>query len=278
LSRSARHNFILIVVTLSGCLAAFGGWRFAKASAPVNGPIVLISIDSLRADHLPVYGYSKGKTPAIDALASDSILFERAYAHSPQSLPAHASLLTGRLPFETGVRDVAGYRLPESARTLAELLRDRGYATGGIVSSFLLRKDTGIARGFSFFDAELPAPHDGSSDDSLMRDGAESEQVAENWLDSIGTSRAFLFLHLAEPHAPHAAPERFTETASTAYDAEISYADESVGRLVRYLKAHQLYDRSTILLVADHGEGLGEHGENGHGCWPTRRSFMCLSS
>ena len=252
-------------MTLSGCLAAFGGWRFAKASAPVNGPIVLISIDSLRADHLPVYGYSKGKTPAIDALASDSILFERAYAHSPQSLPAHASLLTGRLPFETGVRDVAGYRLPESARTLAELLRDRGYATGGIVSSFLLRKDTGIARGFAFFDAELPAPHDGSSDDSLMRDGAESEQVAENWLDSIGTSRAFLFLHLAEPHAPHAAPERFTETASTAYDAEISYADENVGRLVRYLKAHQLYDRSTILLVADHGEGLGEHGENGHG-------------
>ena len=98
-----------------------------------------------------------------------------------------------------------------------------------------------------------------------MRDGAESEQVAEHWLDSIGTSRAFLFLHLAEPHAPYAAPERFAETAPTPYDAEISYADENVGRLVRYLKAHQLYDRSTILLVADHGEGLGDHGENGHG-------------
>jgi len=265
LSRSARHTFILIVVTLSGCLAAFGGWRFAKASAPVNGPIILIAIDSLRADHLPAYGYGKGKTPAIDALASDSILFERAYAHSPQTLPAHASLLTGRLPFETGVRDVAGYRLPESVRSLAELLSDRGYATGGIVSSFLLRKDTGIARGFSFFDAELPAPHEGSTGDTLMRDGAESEQVAEHWLDSIGTSRAFLFLHLAEPHAPYEAPERFAETAATPYDAEISYADESVGRLVRYLKAHQLYDRSTILLIADHGEGLGEHGENGHG-------------
>jgi len=267
LSRSARHTFILIIVTLSGCLAAFGGWRFAKASAPVNGPIILISIDSLRADHLPVYGYSKGKTPAIDALASDSIVFERAYAHVPQTLPAHASLLTGRLPFETGVRDVAGYRLPESARTVAELLRDRGYATGGIVSSFLLRKDTGIARGFAFFDGELPA-RDGATSDLLMRDGAESEQVAEHWLDSIGTSRAFLFLHLAEPDAPYTAPERFAETAETPYDAEIAYTDENVGRLVRYLKAHQLYDRSTILLVADHGEGLGDHGEQGHGLLP----------
>ena len=199
-----------------------------------------------------------------------------AHTHtSPQTLPAHASLLTGRLPFETGVRDVAGYRLPESARTLAELLRDRGYATGGIVSSFLLRKDTGIARGFAFFDAELPAPHDGSTDDSLMRDGAESEQVAEHWLDSIGTSRAFLFLHFAEPHAPRSAPERFTETAATPYDAEISYADENVGRLVRYLKAHQLYDRSTILLVSDHGEGLGEHGENGHGLLAYAEDASC---
>jgi choline-sulfatase len=267
LSRSARHTFILIVVTLSGCLAAFGGWRFAKASAPVNGPIILISIDSLRADHLPVYGYTKGKTPAIDALASDSVVFERAYAHVPQTLPAHASLLTGRLPFETGVRDVAGYRLPDSARTVAELLRDRGYATGGIVSSFLLRKDTGIARGFAFFDGELPA-HEGAAADPLMRDGAESEQVAEHWLDSIGTSRAFLFLHFAEPHAPYAAPERFADTAATPYDAEIAYADENVGRLVRYLKAHQLYDRSTILLVSDHGEAFGEHGEQGHGLLP----------
>jgi arylsulfatase A-like enzyme len=263
LSRSARHTFILVVVTLSGCLAAFGGWRFAKASAPVNGPIVLISIDSLRADHLPAYGYDAGRTPAIDGLAADGVVFERAYSHVPETLPAHAALLTGRLPFETGVRDVAGFTVPGSVRTIAELLRDRGYATGGIVSSFLLRKDTGIGRGFTFFDAELPAPDDRAPDAWLMRDGAESEQVAENWLDSIGTSRAFLFLHLAEPHAPHAAPERFTDL--TAYDAEVAYADEIVGRLLRYLKAHQLYDRSTILLVSDHGEGLGDHGEQGHG-------------
>jgi arylsulfatase A-like enzyme len=263
LSRSARHTFILVLVSLSGCLAAFGGWRFAKASAPVNGPIILISIDSLRADHLPAYGYTSAKTPALDALAADGIVFERAYAHVPQTLPAHAALLTGRLPSETGVHDVAGYTLPNSARTIAELLRDRGYATGGIVSSFLLRKDTGIDRGFTFFDADLPEPDHRTPDEWLTRDGAVSEEIAEHWLDSAGTPRAFLFLHLAGPHAPYDAPERFANAAP--YDAEIAYADEVVGRLIRYLKTHQLYDRSTILVVSDHGEGLGEHGEQGHG-------------
>lgn len=122
MSRATRHIAILVTVTLCGCLAAVGGWRFAKASAPVNGPIVLISIDSLRADHLPAYGYESGKTPSIDALAADGVLFEHAYAHVPQTLPSHAALLTGRLPFETGVRDSAGYALPASARTIAELL------------------------------------------------------------------------------------------------------------------------------------------------------------
>jgi arylsulfatase A-like enzyme/Tfp pilus assembly protein PilF len=263
LSRAARHIAILVTVTLCGCLAAFGGWRFAKASAPVNGPIVLISIDSLRADRLPAYGYAGGRTPAISALAADGIVFERFYSHVPQTTPAHAALLTGRLPFETGVRDVAGFTLPGSIRTVAEVLRDRGFATGGVVSSLLLRKETGLARGFAFFDDELPAADGGAPDTWMLRDGAEAEQVAEHWLDSIGTSRAFLFLHLSEPHAPHRAPDRFADLPP--YDAEVSYADEIVGALVSYLKSHQLYDRSTIILVSDHGEGLGDHGEDGHG-------------
>jgi arylsulfatase A-like enzyme len=263
LSRSARHTFILVIVTLSGCLAAFGGWRFAKASAPVNGPIVLLSIDTLRADRVGTYGYAAAKTPAIDRLAREGILFERAYAHVPQTLPSHVTLLTGRLPFETGVRDTAGFRVHDETRTIAELLRDRGYATGGIVSSFLLRKETGINRGFAFFDSELPAPDEVSPQTVLARDGADSEQVAEHWLDSIGTSRAFLFLQIAEPHAPYTARERFKDL--DPYDAEVAYADEVVGRLVQYLKAHQLYDRSTILLTSDHGEGLGDHGEREHG-------------
>ena len=259
MSRAARHVVILATVALCGALAAFGGWRFAKASAPVNGPIVLISIDALRADRLPVYGYTAGHTPAIDALAADGIVFDRAYAHVPQTLPAHATLLTGRLPFETGVRDSAGYTLPASARTVAELLRDRGYKTGGIVSSFLLRKETGISTGFTFFDDERSAPA-GSTDAPLTRDAAETEAVAEHWLESVGTSRTFLFMHLGDRQV---ATDRFP--GLDPYDATIASADEAVGRLVTFLKTNQLYERATIVLVSDHGQGLGEHGEQGHG-------------
>ena len=155
MARPLRHTFILLLVALGTCLAAVSGWRYARASAPVNGPIILISIDALRADRLPAYGYLQGRTPAIDTLAADGVVFERAYSHVPQTLPAHASLLTGRLPFETGVRDGVGFTLPSSERLLPEMLRDRGYATAAVVSSFLLRKETGINQGFDFFDAAL---------------------------------------------------------------------------------------------------------------------------
>jgi arylsulfatase A-like enzyme len=259
-SRRFRYAFILALAAFSTVLAALGGWRYARASAPVNGPIILISVDSLRADHLPVYGYGDVDTPAIDSLASDGVVFERAYAHVPQTLPAHATLLTGRLPFETGVRDGAGFTVKGPERQLSAMLRDRGYATGGVVSSYLLRRETGIGQGFAFFDADLPS---GVGPAALLRDGTDSERIAENWLDSVATGRAFLFLHLAEPHRPYSPPERYSDYSP--YDGEIAYADEIIGRLVRYLKAHQLYDRSTIILTADHGEGLGDHGETGHG-------------
>ena len=120
MSRPIRFTFILFLAGLGTALAAVGGWRYARASAPVSGPIVVISIDTLRADHLPVYGYRKGRTPAIDALAGDAVVFERAYSHSPQTLPAHASLLSGRLPFETGVRDNLGFVIKGTERMLPQ--------------------------------------------------------------------------------------------------------------------------------------------------------------
>jgi arylsulfatase A-like enzyme/Tfp pilus assembly protein PilF len=262
-SRSLRYIFILIVAAAGTGLAAVGGWRYARASAPVSGPIIVISIDTLRADHLPAYGYTNVKTPAFDALAADSVVFERAYSHAPQTLPAHASMLSGQLPFETGVRDNVGFTIKPGERLLPQMLRERGFTTGGIVSAYVLRKETGISQGFDFFDGEMPPASPELSIGQVQRDGGESEQIAEHWLDSIGTSRAFLFLHLYEPHKPYTPPERFAQYAP--YDGEIAYADEIVGRLVKYLKSHQLYDRATIVLVSDHGEGLGDHGEQEHG-------------
>src|SRR5207253_6217046 len=131
---------ILSLVTLGTGLAAVGGWRYARASAPVNGPIILISIDTLRADHLPAYGYRNVPTPAIDSLAGDGVVFERAYSHVPQTLPAHASLLTGRLPFETGVRDNVGFTVKPGERMLPQMLRGRGYSTVAVVSALVPRK------------------------------------------------------------------------------------------------------------------------------------------
>ena len=253
MSRPIRFTFILFLAGLCTALAAVGGWRYARASAPLSGPIILISIDTLRADHLPPYGYAHVKTPAIAALAADGVVFERAYSHSPQTLPAHAALLSGKLPSENGVRVDEGAAIKPNERLLPQMLRDRGYATAGVVSSALLGKSTGIGQGFEFFESPSLA---GS------RDGDKSEKIAERWLESHST-RAFMFLHLDEPHAPYEPPDRFAEFA--AYDGEIAYADEIVGRLVKYLKSHQLYDRSTIVLLSDHGEGLGEHGEDEHG-------------
>jgi arylsulfatase A-like enzyme/thioredoxin-like negative regulator of GroEL len=261
-SRPFRFTCIVFLAALGTALAAVGGWRYARASAPLNGPIILISIDTLRADHLPVYGYTHVRTPAIDALAADGVVFERAYSHSPQTLPAHVALLSGRLPFETGVRDNIGFTVKAGERMLPQLLHDRGYTTGAVVSSFVLRKDTGLAQGFDFFDGEMPSLPDMSML-QVQRDGAASEVIAERWLTSAGTSRAFLFLHLDEPHKPYAPPARFAEYAP--YDGEIAYTDEIIGTFVAYLKSHQLYDRSTIVLLADHGEGLGDHGEQEHG-------------
>ena len=261
--RPFRRTLILASVTLGTALAAAGGWKYARASAPLSGPIIIISIDTLRADHLPAYGYRKVKTPAIDQLASNGVVFERAYSHTPQTLPAHAALLAGRLPFETGVRNDVGARVKPGERLLPQLLRERGYSTAAVVSTSLLRKDTGISQGFDFFDDEMPPNPEEPAAKGGHRDGSRSEEIAEHWLDSAGTSRTFLFLHLNEPHKPYAPPERFSQYSP--YDGEIAYADEIVGRLIHYLKTHQLYDRSTIVLLSDHGEGLGDHGEQEHG-------------
>ena len=121
------------------------------------------------------------------ALAADGVVFERAYSHAPQTLPAHAALLSGQLPFEIGVRDNVGFTIKQGERLLPQMLRDRGFTTGGVVSSYVLRKDTGIAQGFDFFDGEMPASSPELSIGQVQRDGTESEKIAEHWLDTVGS-------------------------------------------------------------------------------------------
>jgi choline-sulfatase len=240
-------------------------WRlWPSRQSPANAPIILITIDTLRADRLPAYGYRNVRTPNLDAFASKSVLFERAYAHAPQTLPAHASILTGELPFAHGVRDNVGFTMKPGHWSLQRALRERGWPTGGFVSAYVLRSQTGIGEGFDTYDSELPAASGELSVGLVQRPGEATVASADSWLSQRDKRRPFfLFLHLYEPHKPYAPPARFA--ASDPYDGEIAYVDEIVGGFFDRLHALDLYDRATIVLLADHGEGLGDHGEQEHG-------------
>ena len=240
-----------------------------RPAAPSRrAPVVLISIDTLRADHLPAYGYRGVTTPAIDALARDSILFENAYAQAPLTLPSHATLLTGLLPTQHGVRDNVGFRLSADHRTIAAELRDRGYATGAAVSTFALRRDRGLAAGFDLYDDDFGP---GSLDE---RSGGETARKLEDFAQAHANEPLFLFLHLYEPHTPYAPPEPFRSSyASRPYDGEIAAADAAIGGFIADLKRRGLYERALVVLVSDHGEGLGDHGEDEHGVFLYRETL-----
>ncbi len=259
-----RYALILAVVCTAVVAAAAAGWRFARtSSAPAAGPVILISIDTLRADHLPLYGYPKLRTRAFEALAAEGIVFDHAYAHSPESLPSHTSILSGRLPFETGVRGDQGFTLRPDVTLLPQLLKSRGYATGAVVSAGLLRRETGLGEHFDFYDSSMAEGLPADEAAGARRAGEESVAIARKWISSLSSPRFFLFLHIDEPHAPCAAPDRFAQYGP--YDGEIVYSDEIVGHFLDWLKGRGLYDRATIVLLSDHGEGLGDHGEQEHG-------------
>ena len=249
-----------LFVAIAAIAAVVWWWRGDERTRSV----VLISIDTLRADHLPIYGYTKVATPALDALAAESVVFTRAYAHSPQTLPSHTSILTGLLPFEHGVRDNVGFTLKSNPRMLQHYLRERGYATAAMVSSFVLRAETGLAQGFDTYDAQMPPASPELSVGQVQRDGAATIAAAEKWLDGRTDGPPFfLFVHLYEPHTPYSPPARYGRY--DPYDGEIAYSDELVGRLKEALRSRGLYDDATVVLLSDHGEGLGDHGELEHG-------------
>jgi arylsulfatase A-like enzyme/Tfp pilus assembly protein PilF len=249
--------------------AAAGCGRKGEIARP---PVILISIDTLRSDHLPAYGYRGVETPAIDAFARQSIVFERAFSHCPLTLPSHATILTGLLPADTGVRDNMGFRLDPAKPTLAELLKRNGYATGAAISAYVLRRETGIARGFDFFDDRIPERADQSLG-GIQRNGFETEASAETWIGAHTAQPFFFLLHLYEPHAPYDAPEPF-RSRFKPYDAEIATADAIVGRFLEMLRRQKIYDRALIVILSDHGEGLGDHGEDEHGIFLYREAIQ----
>ncbi|HEX7708290.1 MAG TPA: sulfatase-like hydrolase/transferase, partial [Thermoanaerobaculia bacterium] len=234
-------------------------------AASAETPIFIISIDTLRSDRLPMYGYSGVATPHLDSLRNDGILYEHAYAHTPLTLPSHASMFTGLLPAEHGVRDNIGFPLGEEMPTIAEVLRDRGYATGAAVSAWVLRKATGMDRGFEMYDDSVEVlSRQARMIGNIQRDGAATTKVATEWIVKQ-QKPVFFFLHLYDPHTPYAPPEPYLSRYTDRYDGEIAYTDSVVGEFLQSLKSAGLYDKSLIIFLSDHGEGLNDHGEEEHG-------------
>jgi arylsulfatase A-like enzyme/Flp pilus assembly protein TadD len=229
--------------------------------------VVLITIDTLRADHVGCYGARTVKTPILDGLAHDGVVFERAISQVPLTWPSHAVILTGTYPFQNGVQDFTGQPLAPQFRSVAQAFQQAGYATGAVVSAFVLDRSWGLARGFGFYDDAFSAETFEKKDISLVdRRAGESVAHAIAWLKTTPQRPFFLWLHLYDPHSPYDAPEPYrSEYRSHPYDGEIAYADHELGKLLFWLKQNHLYDSSLIVAVSDHGESLGEHGEDEHG-------------
>jgi arylsulfatase A-like enzyme len=263
---SSRRAVRALVPGLLALLAAACGGRSSSGSAPRSSstPVVIVSIDTLRADRLPAYGYKGVETPAIDRLQRDAILFENAYSHSPLTLPSHASLLTGLLPPEHGVRNNIGYKLDAKHETLASVLRARGYATGAAVSAFVLRRSTGLDQGFDAYD-EVVTAGGTKAVGEVQRDGKTTVARALGWLRGVGSRPFFLFVHLYEPHTPWTPPAAEHARYGASYEGEIAGADAALGELLDGLRALGRYEGALVVLVSDHGEGLSDHGEAEHG-------------
>jgi len=225
--------------------------------------ILLITIDTWRHDAAGFSGNAQAKTPVIDQLASQGVVFNAAYAHATVTLPSHASILTGQFPYRHGLRDNAGYRLSETIRTLPGLLRDQGYATGAFVSAFPLDSRYGLGKDFDVYDDLI----DRYADPLVKvteRPGEETVAKAMAWMATPTDRPKFTWIHIYEPHYPYQPPEPFkTEFRAQPYLGEVAYCDHLLGPLLKpYLNGEK---EGTILLTSDHGEGLGDHGEATHG-------------
>jgi choline-sulfatase len=259
-----------IFFVLLGCYLAAAA-SVAREPVPGETPrpaVFLITIDTLRADHVHCYGYDRIQTPAIDQLAADGIRFTQAFTPSPITNSSHASILTGLLPSSHGVSDF-GIPLAAGYTTLAELLQKQGYGTAAFIGAVILDSKAfapGFDRGFDFYD-NFPAQAETKSRwGRIERRGMEVVQRAETWLNARSATPHFVWLHLYDPHDPYEPPPPFSETyKDRLYDGEIAYADSALGHFLAYLKKQEWYEGALIVVTGDHGEGLGEHHEDTHG-------------
>jgi arylsulfatase A-like enzyme len=257
-----RSRLLALALLVLAALAGFGLSRAYRVPAPIG--VIVITLDTTRADRLSAYGFQDASMPNLDRLAREGVLFDQATSVAPLTLPAHCSLFTGLFPPEHGVRDNADRALTSERTTLAEVLHAQGFRTAAFVGSAVLGSDRGLAQGFDVYrdvDSSTvgPAP-------SLQRRANEVVDDVIQWLDGVGDSRFFVWAHLYDPHRPYDPPEPYRSIhAANPYVGEIVFADAQIGRLLDALDRRHLLNRTVVIVAGDHGESLSEHGERDHG-------------
>lgn len=229
--------------------------------------LLLITLDTTRADRLHPYGFQAIETPNLDRMASEGVLFEHAVSAAPLTLPAHSTMFTGKSPPAHGVRDNGGFFLDDKETTLAERMKGGGFQTGGFIGAYVLDHKWGISQGFdAYFDEFDLTKEESLSLGTIDRPGNDVADRALSWLDKVRDSRFFAWVHFYDAHSPYEPPEPFASRyANRPYVGEIAFVDSQIGRLLAFLDEHGLTRKTIVVVIGDHGESLGEHGESTHG-------------
>ena len=229
--------------------------------------VIVITLDTTRADRLPSYGCRDVVTPVLDAFAARGVRFEQCYAQTPLTLPSHTTLMTGTLPLFHGIRDNGGFFVPEKLKTMAELFKDKGYETGAFIAAFVLDSKWGLNQGFdTYFDKFDLTKFKRISLGTVQRPANEILDQALPWLEERKDKKFFAWLHLYDPHSPYEPPPPYDKLyPERPYLGEIAFADSEIGRLWRFLETNGLLEKTFIVFAGDHGESLGEHEEQSHG-------------
>ncbi len=269
---ATRGASALAAAAILAAASCGSGPSSTASPRPARPSLLLVTLDTTRADHLECYGGRGAETPNLDRIAREGVLAERSMAVAPLTLPSHASILTSLWPPRHGARDNADFRLPDSATTLAEHLKARGYATGAAVGTYILSAVFGVAQGFDTYDEPRekrtvdPKGAMLGFRDIVQRPAAEVTDAALSALERIGSRPFFLWVHYYDPHADYLPPPPFADRfRGSPYDGEIAYTDAQLGRLLDALERRGLLDSTLVAVTADHGESLGEHGELTHG-------------
>jgi arylsulfatase A-like enzyme len=278
--RSSWSSGVILLLVLAGAAAWFAFRRpdvrtpagqaigpLPRGVAPSDLNLLLVTLDTTRADRLGAYGFQHVETPTFDRLAREGVLFEHAAAPAPLTLPAHASILTGTLPPAHGVRDNGGFILEDNQTTLAELVKVSGRKTGAFVGAYVLDSQWGLDQGFDTYNDDFNlADRQWLSLSGIERPANDVADKALEWLGGLAASRFFAWVHFYDAHSPYAPPEPYrTRYGDRRYAGELAFVDSQLARLIRWLADHRLLEKTLIVVIGDHGESLGDHGEGTHG-------------